>query len=365
MKILHIHPAMQQGGIEAMITGLANEIADRNEDVSVCSIFTPTDKAVFWKKLNQKVKKFDLGKSVTGFSIKEIFKVFLAIKRGKYDVVNLHGFFYYYALSVLLLHRKIKFFYTVHSDAFMENSTWDKRFIKLKRFCFQKGWVTPITISPSSQESFTNLYHCESHLIPNGVARPVISATDNIVDEIRLTPSTKVFLHPGRITKAKNQVALVKSFDRLIKDGENVLLLIVGSNDDNAIYQELLPYFSDRIRYVGTRSDVPELLAKADAFCLPSIWEGLPVTLLEALSVGCIPICSPVGGVVNVIQSGENGLLSASSSERDYYSALKVFLQMSKEELAAMKQRCLDSFAPYDIAVAAQSYLRLYKSKTK
>ncbi len=361
MKILHIHPAMSQGGIEAMITSLANKMSEMGEDVSVCSIFIPTKEAIFWNKLNSQIKKFDLGKGKPGFSVKEIFKIFKAIRRGKYDVVNLHGFFYYYILSVLLLHRKVKFFYTVHSDAFMENCSWDKRFIKLKKFCFKQGWITPITISLSSQESFTKLYRCESTLIPNGVARLVISRVPNIVDEARLIPSTKVFLHPGRITKAKNQIVLVKTFDRLIKNGENVALLIVGSNDDNNIFNEISPYFSDRIRYIGTRSDVLDLLARADAFCLPSIWEGLPVALLEALSVGCIPICSPVGGIVNVVHSGENGLLSASSSEGDYYQALQSFLRMTNEDISAMKSRCLKSFAPFDITVTAQSYLNLYK----
>lgn len=48
-------------------------------------------------------------------------------------------------------------------------------------------------------------------------------------------------------------------------------------------------------------------MAHCDAMCLPSIWEGLPVTLLEALSVGCIPICSNVGGIPDVIESGMNG----------------------------------------------------------
>ncbi len=363
MKILHIHPAMGQGGIEAMITGLANEMVEKGYEVSVCSIFTPTETAIFWGKLNAKIHKFDLGKAVPGFSIKEIFKIYRAIKRGGYDVVNLHGFFYYYALSVLLLHRKVKFFYTVHSDAVKECGGWDKRFLFIKRFCFKKGWARPITISTASQNSFSDFYGCESTLIPNGVARPAIMGERNIIDEVRYTSQTKVFLHPGRITPAKNQVVLVKTIHRLIQEGDDVVLVIVGSNDDDSIFKEISSYFSDRIRYIGTRSDVPELFAKADAFCLPSIWEGLPVTLLEALSVGCIPICSPVGGIVNVITSGKNGILAASSSEEDYYQALRVLIGMTDEERKEMKQHCIESFAPYDISVTAQSYLNAYNSK--
>ena len=70
----------------------------------------------------------------------------------------------------------------------------------------------------------------------------------------------------------------------------------------------------------------------------------MPVTLLEALSIGCIPICSPVGGIPEVINSGENGLLSSDSSEEAYYKALKSFVSCTDIETKDMKQTCLEVF---------------------
>ncbi len=351
---------MSLGGIEAMITSIANEMANNGIDVSVCSIFVPKKESIFWGRLNTLINKFDLGKKNLGFSIKEIFKIYRIIKEGKYDIVYLHGFIQYYFLAIILLHRKIKFCYTMHTDAYMENVGWDRKFFKLKHYFFKKRWVIPITISQASQDSFAALYNCSSELIPNGVSRPNIIGIHNIIDDVRISTSTKVFFHPGRISKAKNQLVLVKVFDRLIKNGEDVVLVIAGSNDDVSIYNEIQPYFSDRIRYIGPRSDIPELFAKADAFCLPSIWEGLPVTLLEALSVGCIPICSPVGGIVNVVKPGSNGLLSASSNEEDYYATVRDFLSMSSDRISEMKRCCIESFAPYDISFTAKAYLNIF-----
>ena len=128
MKILHIHPAMKGGGIEAMITALANEMS-KNNDVTVCTIFDPLAEDVFWNKLSSTVSKDSLGKTTPGFSLKEIFKIYNYLRSGGFEIVHVHGFFYYYALSILLLHQKIKFIYTVHSDAFMENTVWDKRIL--------------------------------------------------------------------------------------------------------------------------------------------------------------------------------------------------------------------------------------------
>lgn len=359
MRILHIHPSMLSGGIEAMICATASEMARQGHDVTFCSIYQPKPDDIFWYQLSEMVHKETLGKQSTGFSLKEVFAVYRFIRDGHFDVVQLHGFFYYFFLAVLLLPRQ-KFFYTLHSDARMESFKWDVRFFWLKKLMFRMGRVRAITISPASQQSFSELYGCQSALCENGIPVPVVSNERNVVDEARLTPQTKVFLHPGRITEAKNQLVLVKVFDRLVKEGRDVALLIAGKEEDDTILRQIRSYFSDRIRFLGLRTDVPSLMAKADGMCLPSVWEGLPVTLLECLAVGCVPICSPVGGIVNVVEDGRNGLLSKSSSEEDYYQAMLRFLALSAEETAQLKERCTQSFLPYHISNTVQKYLQEY-----
>lgn len=94
--------------------------------------------------------------------------------KGNYDVVNMHGYLYYYLIAICLLHNKTRFFYTVHSDARMENGRWDRKLFKLKRYFFKKGWIKPITISKESQRSFTDLYGVPSNLIYNGTSKPSV-----------------------------------------------------------------------------------------------------------------------------------------------------------------------------------------------
>lgn len=352
---------MRGGGIEAMICALANEMA-KTDDVTVCSIFEPLSDDVFWNKLSPSVHKVSLGKTKRGFSIIEIFKIYNLIRKNKYDVVHIHGMFFYYAFSVLMLSYKKKFFYTIHSDAIMENSGWDKKFFPLKKFCFRHGLIHPITISDTSKKSFENLYHCSSTLIYNGVVRPQI-ADNNLLEEFNISKSTKIFVHAGRIDTPKNQLTLCKVFKRLIDEGNDVCLLIAGSKQKEQIFKQIEIYFSDRIVYLGERNDIPQLMSQCLGMCLPSIWEGLPVTLLEALSVGCIPICSPVGGIPNVVKDGENGFLSVSCGEEDYYSTMKRFLSLSEDELSLLQQRCKKSFEIFDIEKTSKSYLELYRSK--
>lgn len=361
MKILQIHTGLSlMGGCESMIIGLSNEQI-KEYDVTVCSVFKPVEGGVYYTRFSENVKREHLGIVKNGFSIKNCFKIFNYLRKSGADIVHIHGFFYYYALAIILLHRKIKFVYTIHSDAYMENSKWDRKILWLKKICFKHRWMNPVTISPESKLSFSTLYKIDSRLIQNGIPIPQVSLEPNEIDFSKISPYTKVFLHPGRISKPKNQLVLCKVFQRLIEDGEDVILLIAGTKQSEEIFEQIEPYFCKRIKYLGERDDVPQLLSRADGFCLPSIWEGLPVTLLEALSVGCIPICSPVGGIVGVINTSVNGMLSKSSSEEDYYDCMKTFLLYNNDKIQSMKQEAIKTFIPYDIKNTSKSYIDFYK----
>lgn len=359
MRILQIHTKLVAGGIEAIVSGLTNALS-LDHDVTVCTIFEPNQNDVFYKRLLPNINRVSIGKKDFGFSIKEVFRIFQLIRRGNFDVVHIHGCFQYYALSVLFCHRMTRFFYTIHSDAKMENQKWDWRLFFFKRFCFKYKWIHPVTISPESQKSFKELYHCCCDMVLNGIEKPVVNAGQEKLKEYRFTQNTLLFLHPGRISKPKNQIVLCEVFDEIIKEGYDVVLLIAGANEEKDIFENMKKYFQSRIVYLGERGDIPQLLAETDAFCLPSIWEGLPVTLLEALSVGCIPICSPVGGIVNVID-GNNGILSRSSQKDDYKAAVISFINMSPLQREQMKKQAEVSFEKYDIFSMKKKYVELYE----
>lgn len=361
MKILQLHIGMDlMGGIESMICNLANEMIKEHE-VTVCSVFKPqSDHSPFYTRLDKKVVKMHLGIVNHNRVIQNLWIVYNYIKNVNADIIHIHGSFYYYFLPIILLHRRVIFVYTVHSDAYMENTRWDRYILFFKRLCFKRGWLSAVTISPESQKSFYKLYHVKSKLILNGVPLPKVNVALTDIENVKITTHTKVFVHAGRISLPKNQETLCKVFRSLIYEGEDIVLLIVGSCQENSIFEKLQPFFCDRIKYIGERNDIQDLLYHADGFCLPSIWEGLPLTLLEALSVGCPPICSPVGGITGVIKDGVNGLLSDSYSEEDYYSVMKKFLSFSQSEIFKIKQNCIASFKPYNINTTAKHYLDFY-----
>ena len=236
MRILQLHTGFNLlGGAETMVINLANEMSKDN-DVTVCSVFKPSKDSIFYTKLSDKVKKVNLGVERAGFSVKNILKVYHYLNSADFDIVHFHGLFYYFALPILLTHRRLIYVYTFHSDARKEHGLWDRRIIWLKKFCLKHKWMYPVTISPQSQQSFIEYYGCESELILNGIPQPVLSDKINDVDSYRLSSKTKIFVHPGRICVPKNQIVLCRVFARLIDEGNDVVLLIAGSNQEPMIF---------------------------------------------------------------------------------------------------------------------------------
>lgn len=70
------------------------------------------------------------------------------------------------------------------------------------------------------------------------------------------------------------------------------------------------------VHFPGLREDVRPYLAAMDVYLMSSIFEGLPVALLEAMSMGCVPVCTAVGGIPEVVRSGENGWLTEAGDVR-------------------------------------------------
>lgn len=109
-----------------------------------------------------------------------------------------------------------------------------------------------------------------------------------------LDDDQSVLLHIGRLSPQKNQFFLIEIMEQLRQN--NCVLLIAG---EGPLKNEFLnkvekANLSDKIRYIGLRKDVPQLLKMADVMLLPSIYEGLPVVAIEAQAAGCYSILSDV-----------------------------------------------------------------------
>ena len=86
------------------------------------------------------------------------------------------------------------------------------------------------------------------------------------------------------------------------------------------------------------------------------------MTIIEAFSVGCPALSTPVGGCCNIISNGINGFLSESNTEEDYTRMLEKFILLTKEEKAEMSNNALKTFENYHIDNTASRYIEVYNS---
>lgn len=122
----------------------------------------------------------------------------------------------------------------------------------------------------------------------------------------------------GRLTPVKGQSGLLRAMARLLQEDESARCVIVG---DGPLSGQLLTLAQDlhidrACRFTGPRSDVFDFMAAMDVFVLPSLNEGIPMALLEAMALGTPVVAAAVGGIPEVIQHRVNGLLVPSGDDQ-------------------------------------------------
>jgi glycosyltransferase involved in cell wall biosynthesis len=285
------------------------------------------------------------------------------IEQQQPDVVHTHLHAGYYCFLGYLKNKKgYKKVHTFH-NLVKRDSPWLGR--QAFKYFFSKRIITPVSISEEVFKGAIEEYgDCIKVLIENGSEpvkpTPLFEETKAKINALKKNQDTKVLVNVARISVQKNQQLLLDSMRRL--QDENVICLIIGDYvpDDKKIYDALLENKPDNVHFMGKVNNVSDYLLNADAFVLSSIFEGAPISLLEALSANVVPVCTPVGGLKNVITK-DIGFLSTEVSEEAYTAALKAYMHAPEEELERLKQNGKKLFDElYSMQHCAAQYKTLY-----
>ena len=364
MKILEIIPQLGSGGAERFTVDLCNELVQIGHDVILLLYFplNNPEYTFYLHELNPAVKVISIDKK-TGFDISIYWKVLKIIQRINPDIIHSHvRAIFYLPIAILKLHSKLKFFHTVHNDAAKE-ALGSKLDVWIRRFSFTKGYVKPITISPASQKSFEEYYGISAPMIYNGRNIPQklrLSDVEDFFKDIRNTSDTKVIINIAHIDSVKRQNILAQAVTALNKDGYDIKLILLGRTVEREILNKIIQLNNPNIYVLGAKTNPLEYLKLSDIFCLCSEYEGMPMTLIEALGVGTIPICTPVGGIVNVIKNNENGFLCADLSKEALIDTIKECLRKTPDEITKIKGEISKTYSVYTMTECAQKYLAIF-----
>lgn len=362
MKILEIIPQLSQGGAERFVVDLCNELSMRH-DVTLVVLHNIDKTEFFLKEISTRVKVFSMNKR-KGFDMGLFFKLRDLIKKENPDVVHTHLRAIVYSLLAYLVPSHIKYIHTVHNDAAKEAGDGISRLCR--KFAFKTKRVVPITISEESKKSFIDFYGITPPMIYNG--RPAYTESErsnevrNEFSNLKNRRNSTIIVNVARIQPQKNQLLLAKTIDDLNRQSKCVDLMIIGRYDDSPIAPCLSSLNSKYLHLLGEKQNPRDYIKAADAFCLSSLYEGMPITLIECFSVGTIPICTPAGGIKNMIKDGENGILATGFSQSDIRQAIERFLLLSESDKIIMRKNSQASFVKYTIDTCARKYEKLMLS---
>ena len=129
--------------------------------------------------------------------------------------------------------------------------------------------------------------------------------------DLGIAQGDKVILFVGRLNRDKGMLDLAAAFDAIAKQYPDVLLLLVGAEEDVPFsrIQEICPAGRDRLHYVRFTATPEHYMAAADIFCLPSYREGFGMTIIEAAACGVAAVASRIYGITDAVDEGKTGLL--------------------------------------------------------
>lgn len=354
MKIIQIMPDFGLAGAETMVENLSCSLAAEGHDVLVISFFD-LHTAITERIENKGIKIEYLGKK-RGFDPSIISKMRRIIKAYQPDVIHTHRYVLPYAF-LASLGLKVKRVHTVHNVAQKEQTKAGKT---INGVLFQHFNVVPVALSEEIQRTIQEVYGLPDNRIP--VVFNGIDLSRCIVKESYARKDTFTVLHIGRFMDVKNHELLLRSFARFKGQHSDARLQLLGDGELKENMMQLVGQLNiaDAVEFAGLQSNVYPWLHNADVFILPSKFEGMPMTLIEAMGTGLPIIASNVGGIPDMLSSQMEALLIEPKEEKIIEALEIVYSDAKKREYWG--RNALQRSSLFSSQAMARKYLQLYSS---
>ena len=355
MKIFQVIPCFAFGGAEIMCENMLYSLRAAGHEVAAVSLFdyhSPITERIE----SAGIKIYYMGKrpgpdlTMTG-KLKRLF----AAERP--DAIHVHLNAVKYAVPAA--HKNgIRCVYTVHNLAQRDASGISR---EMNRHFFKKKMATPVALSEKIKISIAETYGLKESEIPtifNGIDLSRCRAKSSYATGERVE-----LLHVGRFFPQKNHRGLIDAFKIIKQARPETTLRLLG---DGSLLEEIKAYAKEQcleesVIFEGAKADVYPYLSSADIFMLPSLYEGMPITLIEAMGSGLPIVATAVGGVPDMLIDGQSARLTDCTPEAVAAAALEL---IGSEELRAKYGRAaLCDSERFSAKIMAERYLEVYLQK--
>lgn len=361
-RLAIVNHNLGSGGAEKLIYDMALELKNINIKFSIILLTNVND--IYGKKLQEAgIDVVYLSDKWDIYNPKNIFKLKKILK--KYDVIHTHTYSaqLWTAFASLFLDKNKKYITTEHSTS---NRRRKKKIFKYLDKWMYRQYDTIVSITKNIQESLElwldNKNSSKYKIIKNGI---------NLNDYLSVKPKSRekegfvieenLIIMVGRFTEAKNHETLLKALKELPRSYK---VLLAGEGELKKKIQNLVEELAlcDRVKFLGYRSDIPEIIKMCNIGVLSSNWEGMPLSAIEIMALEVPFLGSNVAGIKDLVN---NKLMLFENGDSKELKEKILELEKKKElrDEIILKGKIISQ--KYDIAGVIKSYIEIYEGEKK
>jgi glycosyltransferase involved in cell wall biosynthesis len=311
-KILIINNGLESGGIQKSSVSLANYLAIIGYDIFLVALYKSNHFFSIYDKVHFVEPTFDRKKTNRYLYLLKIM-IFLRkqIRKEAPDVILAFGEWTNSFVVLSNIGTKIPIFLSDRMSPILNLGRFQE-FFKKKTYPLAKGIITQTSFSKSVLEKKIKAKNV--NIIPNPV---------NSIKKIECTPKNCI-ITIGRLSKEKGHLYLIEAFSRI--KNYNWELRIIGDGPERIFLENLVKQkkIENQVVFYGYQKNFSIQLSESQIFVLPSLSEGFPNALIEAMSLPIACISSDcTAGPKDIIKDGENGLLVQPGNIDDLANAME------------------------------------------
>ena len=260
------------------------------------------------------------------------------VKNGCYDIVHCHTP-NAAAVTRLVCRRfrrknNLKVFYTAHGFHFYKGAPLKNWLVyyPIEKVC---SCFTDVLITMNKEDYNLAVAKMKSknvkyvHGVGVNISKLSNFETDKISkrNEIGIPCDATLLISVGELIERKNHKVIIDAISKIENDHLHYAIVGKGPLMDDLNEYIKQRNLSNRVHLLGYRRDVPALYKSADLCCFPSIHEGLPVALMEAMACGLPIVCSNIRGNNDLIEDGESGFLVETNDVDAYVKSIKKIVE--------------------------------------
>ena len=358
-RVLEILATLKRAGAERIAVSLARGLDRERFDTEVVSLYDAFPGGLEKELEEALVPNHHLGKR-RGFDPRMYPRLWRIVRAFRPHVLHTHSYVMRYLVGV---GRPAAMVHTVHNLADREVDGVGRL---VHRVAYRHG-ALPVAVSAEVARSFRRIYGFDPAVIPNGIdverfCRPEARGPWREANGFCMDDGLIVSV--ARLDPQKNPLGMLESFARALRRDVRWHLLFAGDGSLRAAVEERARAWeiAGRVHFLGVRADVPEMLSACDIFALASLWEGSPVSVMEAMAAGLPVAAAAVGGVPELVENGVTGLLARAGDCESLAAALAAMAHDAprRREFAERSRR---RAAGFGLDAMVESYSRIFGAR--